>query len=145
MQPSYDFSGLLYFCKTNTNLHSRSVPALYLTTRAKARVGGNSCGQKLQSSTHFFRDAHRHLQCFKGSSHATQTQQTCQNMSVPCSCLSMHKTAKGLWKLSSSTKCSSQCLKRKNNFTCCSTEPKGKQKGVLLFFPSVAPSRGSKA
>ena len=65
--------------------------------------------------------------------------------SVPCSCLSMHKTAKGLWKLSSSTKCSSQCLKRKNNFTCCSTEPKGKQKGVLLFFPSVAPSRGSKA
>ena len=80
---------LLCFSKTNTNLHSHSVPALYLTTRAKARVGGNSCGQKLQSSTHFFRDAHRHLQCFKGSSHATQTQQTCQNMSVPCSCLSM--------------------------------------------------------
>ena len=47
MQPSYDFSGLLCFCKTNTNLHSHSVPALYLTTRAKARVGGNSCGQTL--------------------------------------------------------------------------------------------------
>ena len=107
----------------------------------KARVGGNSCGQKLQSSTHFFRDAHRHLQCFKGSSHATQTQQTCQNMSVPCSCLSMHKTVKGLWKFSSSTKCSSQCLKKVNNFTCCSTEPKGKQKESYFFFSSAL-SRG---
>ena len=40
MPTSYGFSGLLCFSKTNTNSHSHSAPALYLTTRAEARVGG---------------------------------------------------------------------------------------------------------
>ena len=128
MQPSYDFSGLLCFSKTNTNLHSHSVPALYLTTRAKARVGGNSCGQKLQSSTHFFRDAHRHLQCFKGLSHATQTQQTCQKH-VRAMFMFVHaQNSERFVETQFKHKVFLTVSQKVNNFTCCSTEPKGKQK-----------------
>ena len=50
MQTSYGFSGLLCFSKTNTNSHSHSAPALYLTTRAEARVGGNSCRQSFRAT-----------------------------------------------------------------------------------------------
>ena len=78
MQTSYGFSGLLCFSKTNTNSHSHSAPALHLTTRAEARVGGNSCRQKSFRAT---RTSSWMLtgivKCFKAHPMPTQT---CQNM-----------------------------------------------------------------
>ena len=51
MQTSYGFSELQCFSKTNTNSHSHSAPALYLTTRAEARIGGNSCRQSFRANS----------------------------------------------------------------------------------------------
>ena len=50
MQTSYGFSGLLYFSKTNTNSHATLLQPCNLTTRAEARVGGNSCRQSFRAT-----------------------------------------------------------------------------------------------
>ena len=98
MQTSDGFSGLLCFSKTNTNSHSHSAPALYLTTRAEARVGGNSCRQSFRATRTSSWMLTGIVKCFKAHPMPTQT---CQNMPPPCSCLSMHKTVKVCEKLSS--------------------------------------------
>ena len=90
MQTSYGFSGLLCFSKTNTNSHSHSAPALYLTTRAEARVGGNSCRQSFRATRTSSWMLTGIVKCFKAHPMPTQ-----------CSCLSMHKTVKVCEKLSS--------------------------------------------
>ena len=101
MQTSYGFSGLLCFSKTNTNSHSHSAPALYLTTRAEARVGGNSCRQSFRATRTSSWMLTGIVKCFKAHPMPTQTTKTCQNMPPQCSCLSMHKTVKVCEKLSS--------------------------------------------
>ena len=91
------------FCasaKTNTNSHSHSAPALYLTTRAEARVGGNSCRQSFRATRTSSWMLTGIVKCFKAHPMPTQTT-TCQNMPRQCSCLSMHKTVKVCEKLSS--------------------------------------------
>ena len=98
MQTSDGFSGLLCFSKTNTNSHSHSAPALYLTTRAEARVGGNSCRQSFRATRTSSWMLTGIVKCFKAHPMPTQT---CQNMPPQCSCLSMHKTVKVCEKLSS--------------------------------------------
>ena len=70
MQTSYGFSGLLCFSKTNTNSHSHSAPALYLTTRAEARVGGNSCRQSFRATRTSSWMLNRHRQVLQSSSYA---------------------------------------------------------------------------
>ena len=101
MQTSYGFSGLLCFSKTNTNSHSHSAPALYLTTRAEARVGGNSCRQSFRATRTSSWMLTGIVKCFKAHPMPTQTTKACQNMPPQCSCLSMHKTVKVCEKLSS--------------------------------------------
>ena len=80
MQTSYGFSGLLCFSKTNTNSHSHSAPALYLTTRAEARVGGNSCRQSFRATRTSSWMLTGIVKCFKAHPMPTQTTTTCQNM-----------------------------------------------------------------
>ena len=70
MQTSYGFSGLLCSSKTNTNSHSHSAPALYLTTRAEARVGGNSCRQSFRATRTSSWMLTGIVKCFKSSSYA---------------------------------------------------------------------------
>ena len=85
------------FCasaKTNTNSHSHSAPALYLTTRAEARVGGNSCRQSFRATRTSSWMLECIVKCFKAHPMPTQTTKACQNMPPQCSCLSMHKTVK---------------------------------------------------
>ena len=94
MQTSYGCSGLLCSSKTNTNSHSHSAPALYLTTRAEARVGGNSCRQSFRATRTSSWMLECIVKCFKAHPMPTQTTKACQNMPPQCSCLSMHKTVK---------------------------------------------------
>ena len=101
MQTSYGFSGVLCFSKTNTNSHSHSAPALYLTTRAEARVGGNSCRQSFRATRTSSWMLTGIVKCFKAHPNAKRKRsKTCQNMPPQCSCLSMHKTVKVCEKLS---------------------------------------------
>ena len=123
MQTSYGFSGLLCFSKTNTNSHSHSAPALYLTTRAEARVGGNSCRQSFRATRTSSWMLTCIVKCFKAHPMPTQTTKACQNMPPQCSCLSMQKLSRFV-KNSVHAKVSS----RSTQLDCCSREPKGKQK-----------------
>ena len=87
MQTSYGFSGLLCFSKTNTNSHSHSAPALYLTTRAEARVGGNSCRQSFRATRT------SSVKCFKVLCQRKHAK-TCQNMPPQCSCCQCTKLSR---------------------------------------------------
>ena len=132
MQTSYGFSGLLCFSKTNTNSHSHSAPALYLTTRAEARVGGNSCRQSFRATRTSSWMLTGIVKCFKAHPMPTQTTKACQNMPPQCSCLSMHKTVKVCEKLSSRK----SFLKKVRKSTV-AREPKGKQKESYFSQPDA--------
>ena len=131
MQTSYGFSGLLCFSKTNTNSHSHSAPALYLTTRAEARVGGNSCRQSFRATRTSSWMLACIVKCFKAHPMPTQTTKACQNMPPQCSCLSMHKTVKVCEK----TQFTQKFPQGSTQLDCCSREPKGKQKESYFSHP----------
>ena len=97
MQTSYGFSGLLCFSKTNTNSHSHSAPALYLTTRAEARVGGNSCRQSFRATRTSSWMLTGIVKCFKAHPLPTQTPKhakTCYRNVHACPCTKLSRFAK---------------------------------------------------
>ena len=100
MQTSDGFSGLLCFSKTNTNSHSHSTPALYLTTRAEARVGVTSCRQSFRATRTSSWMLTGIVKCFKAHPMPTRTCQkhaeTCHRNVHACQCTKLSRFVKKL-------------------------------------------------